>query len=119
MQNYGFWGTFDGKGHTISSIYFDGYETDDLDAHDCCLFGIVPKGKTATIKNLAIEASTIEVSYFSSAIFSTIEGTATIENVYIDGSTTVNACGQSIGASIAIIAVASSAALAIAEKKKK
>lgn len=98
LQNYGFWGNFDGKGHSIRGIYFDGYESDARDAHDCCLFGIVPQGKTASVKNLAIRASYIEVSYYSGAIFSTIEGTAVVDSVYLAADTTVNGGGQTIGA---------------------
>ena len=81
LQNYGFWGTFDGKGNSIYNFKFDGYENDSNDAHDCTLFGIVPKGKTATVKNLIISSANIEVSYFCGAIFSTVEGTAIQANI--------------------------------------
>lgn len=97
LQNYGFWGNFNGNGHTIQNFQFDAYESDANDAHDCCLFGIVPKGKTASVKNLLIDFATIELSYFSGAIFSTIEGTASIDSVYIGNNVTVRASGQSIG----------------------
>ncbi|MGM9683711.1 MAG: hypothetical protein ACI3XQ_08950, partial [Eubacteriales bacterium] len=72
-------GIFDGQGHTISGLYYEGNPQNNM-TYACFINKLV----NATIKDLKIENSIISTKSNYAGLFGTAQGNVTIENVFAD-----------------------------------
>ncbi len=72
-------GIFDGQGHTISGLYFEGNPQNNM-TYAC----FINKLSNATVKNLKIANSHFSTQSNYAGLFGTVQGNVTIENVFAD-----------------------------------
>ena len=80
---YDFYGTFDGKGHTIRNFRSTGNNTSE-GGHNKGLFGGT---RNATVKNLIVENATISGNFYTGVVIAHAMGATTVENVYVKNCT--------------------------------
>ena len=93
-SNFGFKGTFDGQGHSISGVYLCS-EAQTATG----LFGS-PSDNSATVKNLRIEKSVVIAgNNYSGVLFGSCNGNISLQNLYIDADlrTEYSYCGGLLG----------------------
>ena len=97
-SSFGFNGTFDGQGHTISGLYFKGVE----ESFACGLFGYAGKAANTEFKNLTITNFYVEGAYGVGALVGRSNKPIVVSNVLItDG--TVKATNQQAAPVIASV----------------
>lgn len=109
----GFAGTFDGQGHTVSGLHYAKYAAGGT-GNNYGIFGRLPAGKTATVKNVTFDNSyALFRSWQSTGLYGSVSGNLTLENVnnginintYTDGSDSLAGMVGSVnsGATVNII----------------
>ena len=109
----GFAGTFDGQNYTVSGLHYANYAVGST-GNNYGIFGRLPAGKTATVKNVTFDNSyALFRSWQSTGLYGLVSGNLTIENVnnginmntYTDGSDSLAGMVGSVnsGATVNII----------------